>query len=93
MGIVDPEGDVHGVPDLVIEVLSPSTSAYDRTLKRKHYLEAGLGELWLIDIDSRAVETWRAGSDRPEREDGVVTWHVADHSFALDCERIFRALQ
>jgi Uma2 family endonuclease len=33
--IVDPDGDVHGVPDLIIEVLSPSPRSYDRTLKRK----------------------------------------------------------
>ena len=32
MHIVDPEGDVHGVPDLVVEALSPSS--IDRHLAR-----------------------------------------------------------
>lgn len=31
LGIIDPEGSVDGPPDLVVEVLSPSNRAYDRT--------------------------------------------------------------
>ena len=36
-------------PDFVVEILSASTSHYDRGAKRRNYSESGVGELWLID--------------------------------------------
>lgn len=51
----------HGAPDLVVEVLSPSTSRYDRTKKRKAYSMAGVRELWLVDVVRRTVEVWTPG--------------------------------
>ena len=51
-------------PKLVIEVLSPSTAAYDRGLKFSHYRKLpSLQEYVLVDIDSRAVDCYRLGSD------------------------------
>lgn len=41
--------EIDGAPDLVGEVLSPSTGYYDATAKRLAYAEAGVRELWLID--------------------------------------------
>jgi len=38
-----------GVPDMVVEILSPSTASYDKTLKFKTYLNAGIREYWIID--------------------------------------------
>ena len=38
-----------GVPDMVVEILSPSTSHYDKTLKFNTYLNAGIREYWIID--------------------------------------------
>ena len=38
-----------GVPDMVIEILSPSTASYDKNLKFKTYLKAGIREYWIID--------------------------------------------
>lgn len=52
---VDPSTGVQPVPDLVAEVRSPSTWAYDVGVKRRLYEEHGAGELWLVDIDVRAV--------------------------------------
>jgi Uma2 family endonuclease len=37
------------MPDLAIEVLSPSTRHYDLAIKRTRYEERGLPELWIID--------------------------------------------
>jgi len=42
--------------DLVIEVLSPGSSDYDRTTKADSYAFLGVRELWLVDPDERAVE-------------------------------------
>jgi Uma2 family endonuclease len=48
LGIVQRHGVV-GAPDLVIEILSASTAAYDRGEKLRAYERAGVRELWLID--------------------------------------------
>ena len=40
---------IAGAPDLVVEVLSPSTAAYDRATKLPVYAEAGVPEVWRID--------------------------------------------
>ena len=44
-----------GVPDLVAEVLSPSTRRRDRTIKMDAYRDAGVPEYWLVDPDARTV--------------------------------------
>lgn len=90
--IIDPEGHVHGVPDLVIEVLSPSNHAYDRNLKRKHYLASGVPEVWLVDIDSRSIEVWRPGSEEPERVDSSLTWRVGDLDLEIPLAEVFRGV-
>ena len=46
---------VEGAPDLVIEVLSPSTKKKDHTIKLNKYLEAGVREYWLIDPVNKKV--------------------------------------
>ena len=38
-----------GAPDLVVEILSPSTSNYDKTTKYDAYQKAGIREFWVID--------------------------------------------
>jgi Uma2 family endonuclease len=45
-----------GVPDLVVEVLSPRTRLYDRNIKLSAYAEAGIPEYWLVDPWARTVE-------------------------------------
>ena len=46
--IIDNAG-IKGVPDMVVEILSPSTASYDKNLKFKTYLRAGVREYWIID--------------------------------------------
>jgi Uma2 family endonuclease len=51
-------------PKLIIEVLSPSTAAYDRGLKFSHYRNlASLEEYALIDLDTRTTDCYRKGAD------------------------------
>ena len=51
-------------PKLLIEVLSPSTAAYDRGQKFSHYRSLpSLEEYVLIDLDTRATDVYRKGAD------------------------------
>jgi Uma2 family endonuclease len=47
--------EFEGVPDLVVEVLSPSNRRYDLRDKRLIYREAGVGEIWFIDAALRQI--------------------------------------
>lgn len=57
---------VRGAPDLVIEILSPSTRRRDETLKRRIYRERGVLEYWIVDPDAETVKVWNFGGDSPE---------------------------
>ncbi len=47
---------ISAAPDLVVEVLSPSTEDRDRTLKMKLYARAGVRELWIADTKEKKIE-------------------------------------
>ena len=50
---------VEGPPDLVVEILSPSTAARDRGIKLERYRLFGVPEYWIIDPDGGTIEVWR----------------------------------
>lgn len=50
--------DAHGckgAPDMVVEILSPSTRRHDRLVKFNLYQRAGVREYWIVDPDSQSV--------------------------------------
>ncbi len=55
--LVAKEG-VRGAPDLVVEILSPSSKTLDRRKKQAIYARLGVRELWLIDPDTRTLEVF-----------------------------------
>ncbi len=54
---------VQGAPDLVVEVLSPSTSIKDRREKRALYEAHGVPEYLIVDPAERYAEYFRLGAD------------------------------
>ena len=62
MVVCDPDklqyNGVHGTPDLVVEVLSPSTARYDRGHKNEIYEKYGVKEYWIVDPANRTVEQY-----------------------------------
>ena len=47
---------IHGTPDLLIEILSPSSGTHDRKRKRAIYAAAGVREYWIVDTRRRRIE-------------------------------------
>jgi len=58
---------IFGAPDLVVEVLSPSTARRDLGAKLRLYAEAGIAEYWVIDPANRTCEllTRQDGGEGP----------------------------
>jgi Uma2 family endonuclease len=50
------ESHIVGAPDLVVEVVSPRTKRYDRTIKREAYARAGIREYWQMDPLACTIE-------------------------------------
>jgi Uma2 family endonuclease len=52
------EEEIAGVPDLVMEILSPRTWLYDRREKMQVYQEAGIPEYWIVDPRALTIEVY-----------------------------------
>lgn len=48
----------NGAPDMVIEILSPSTALRDKALKFNKYQHVGVREYWIVDPDSKMVQVF-----------------------------------
>jgi len=53
------EKAIEGAPDLVVEILSPSTRGRDRGIKRKAYERAGVAHYWIMDPRVQTLEAMR----------------------------------
>ena len=82
-----------GIPRLIIEVSSPSTARYDRSIKRPAFQDAGVEEFWIVDLDARLVERWLPNDLRPEILIDTLVWQpdgVA--SLTIDLRALFRSV-
>ncbi|GBF32539.1 hypothetical protein DCCM_0735 [Desulfocucumis palustris] len=57
------EDNIKGAPDLVVEVLSPSTAKYDRVEKSRMYYKYGVKEYWVVDPEIKVIEVYTAGGN------------------------------
>ena len=85
--------NIQGAPDLVVEVLSPSTAQKDRTIKLDLYAQHGVKECWLVDPDSMTVMVLLMGRSRFELVGvygrGQTLISPTLHGFTLDLDEIF----
>lgn len=47
---------MEGPPNLVVEIVSPSTTSIDRRKKRRLYARYGVPNYWIVDPDARTFE-------------------------------------
>ncbi len=94
--------DVHAprpypVPDLAIEIRSPSTWVYDIGAKRAGYERRGLPELWLVDTAAEQVLVFRRSEAGRRRFDVALELGSGDAlqstllpGFTLTLDELFR---
>ena len=86
--------NVRGAPDLVVEILSPSTAERDRTFKRSLYARHGVSEYWIVDTVAKNVTVllFRDGGFEVAAEygEGENLTSPALPGFALSIDEVFR---
>jgi Uma2 family endonuclease len=79
---------IEGAPDLVIEILSPSTAARDRGIKLERYRLFGVPEYWVVDPEERRIEVWDLAGGAAEAavyaEGDVMEWRPPGAEQGLD---------
>jgi Uma2 family endonuclease len=86
---------VEGAPDIIIEIVSPSSVFIDRNKKKRAYQNAGTREFWLVDPANKTLEIYlhdQADHDTPHLylvEQGVVKSTVLP-DLAFDLSSIFQ---
>jgi Uma2 family endonuclease len=86
--------NVQGAPDLIVEILSPSSSTRDWRAKRELYAAHGVREYWIIDPTNRIVSVMLLQDgvlqiEQTRTEDDTATSTVLD-GFSVSLDSIFR---
>ncbi|WP_277995733.1 Uma2 family endonuclease [Moorella stamsii] len=84
---------MNGAPDLVAEILSPSTGYYDLRSKYKVYEKKGVREYWIVDPQHKSVQVFcrqegKAVLDQEAEQQGTIRSRVIG-GFAVEIENIF----
>ena len=75
---------LHGTPDLVIEILSPSTAKYDKVQKKNLYERHGVREYWIVDPETKEVQGFFLDGDAfnsPLKLKGKIASQVLNFEF------------
>ena len=86
--------NIQGAPDLLVEILSPSTGRLDRTTKRDLYARHGVKEYWLADPDAQTITVMllKDGAFETVGDYGIedtLTSPILE-GFSVSLDRIFR---
>jgi len=66
--IIEDDG-IHGTPDLIVEILSPSTAHNDKIKKRIAYEKYGVKEYWIVEPFGKSVEVYLRKNNKLEIDD------------------------
>jgi Uma2 family endonuclease len=84
--------NLEGAPNLAIEVVSPSSSAFDRRRKRDLYARHGVPEYWVVDPAARTVTIYgeaRDGRYQTEHTDSNVAVSATIPDLSVELSALF----
>jgi len=89
-----PSGLVEGPPDLVVEILSPTTRSVDLTRKAALYAREGVPEYWIADPDAATLTVYalRNGTYEPFPADPGTARSLVLPDLVLDLDALFADL-
>ena len=73
---------IRGVPDVIVEILSPGTTAYDQQVKLEAYARAGVPEYAIVDPATRSLRHYRLEAPGHYADPHV---HGAAEVMSFDC--------
>lgn len=86
LSIINENGHIHGVPDLLVEVLSPGNKDHDLIRKKDLYERFGVKEYWIVDPDTNLALGYRLVNKSYEKiHEGIGTFQspLLDLSFSF----------
>jgi Uma2 family endonuclease len=69
---------------LAVEVISPDSMETDRITKREYYMNVGVPDYLIVDVDARIVERWTQGRETPAVLRDRLVWHPDGAHTPLD---------
>ena len=94
MSIFDSKGYIHGVPDLLIEIVSASSVSRDTVEKYKIYEKYGVSEYWIVFPELKVVEVFVLKDGKyslfcsTENTEGVLSSNILT-DFKVKVEEVF----
>ncbi|WP_341299766.1 Uma2 family endonuclease [Lysinibacillus sp. FSL H8-0500] len=83
---------IYGTPDLMVEVLSPSTAHHDKGRKKNLYEQFGVKEYWIISPVEKSVEVYLLKDGKYELDNVYTVIHKDDWADMTDEEKAEAAL-
>ncbi len=80
---------IFGTPDLVCEVLSESTRAYDLGKKADRYLLNGIKEFWIVEPETKRIQVWKNRTTEWKKETGKELASEILTGFSINTEEFF----
>ena len=78
---------IYGAPDLVVEVLSPSSVTRDRGAKKNVYEKYGVKEYWIVDPISKTIEVYDLRDGRLELDHAYIVFPEQEWARMTDEEK------
>lgn len=87
---------IYGAPDMIIEVALPCTRKMDIGLKLQKYLNAGVREYWIIDLEKKKIVVYYfEENDLPEIYDFMmrVPVRIFDGKCGIDFKEVYECIK
>ena len=94
LSIFDPKGYIHGVPNLLIEIVSASSVSQDTVEKFKIYEKYGVSKYWIVFPEQKVIEVFILKDKNysllcsTENSEGIVT-SIVLHNFKINVAEVF----